>query len=309
MFTNIWGALDGAKLRKRFDERLDIRAPEDMFATDEQVREKFRRPIEQPHLDEAIDGLLRAWLEGDRDRATTAAEEVERRTRAHFQAQGVPVFAHPILPPQFVRSVHEQVDNLPTRERGAAMGDLVTYFRESLRPAVTRELASNSSIRSRKTAPREFESPVLSTGRESHAFLGDRNTAQRSRNDEDIAQFRSFATPTSEHCKANKAAWDAVVAEYEGLLDDIYELQRDRRATIRERKALEDDWERRKPNSSTDPERVRAVSALVQKESDLWKQEQDLRKKLPPLDDRKRQIRDAHMGCKGPLVDPSAPSS
>lgn len=137
MFLNVRGVAGALKPSAR---SLDIRAPEDLFATEEQVRDRSRRPVEPQKIAPAIDALLRSWLEGDRDSAKSAADEVARQTRAHFQAQGVPVFAHPILPPQFVHHALELIDELPKSRQAAQLENLVSHFSQDLQPSVAQEL-------------------------------------------------------------------------------------------------------------------------------------------------------------------------
>lgn len=139
MFLNVRSA--GGAL-KPLARSLDIRAPEDLFASEDQVRDRRHRPVEPQKIAPAIDALLRGWLEGDRDSAKSAADEVARQTRAHFQAQGVPVFAHPILPPQFVHHALELIDELPKSHQAAQLDNLVSHFSQDLQPGVAQELSN-----------------------------------------------------------------------------------------------------------------------------------------------------------------------
>jgi len=132
--------------RKRFEGPLDLRAPEDQFATEDQVEERYRQPVQSLDVEHAINSLMRAWQTGDATGARLAAEEVKGRTRAYFNIQGVPVFAHPILPPQLAHRVREIVQELPLHVRETELNNLANQFGPDLRTAVAQEFARGLSL-------------------------------------------------------------------------------------------------------------------------------------------------------------------
>ena len=73
MYSTLWGAIDSANAKNRLHGRLDIRTPEDLFATDDQVRERYRKPVESPRIEDSTAALLQAWQERDRSRGVTTA--------------------------------------------------------------------------------------------------------------------------------------------------------------------------------------------------------------------------------------------
>ena len=122
-----------------------------------------------------------------------------------------------------------------------------------------------------------------------------------------LDERKSRPEPTQTHCKANADAWSDALGEYERLLDEIGRLQTERQAARELRKALDRDWEKRKTHSPTDQERMVEGSKLVQKESDLWREEEAIRNQLRVLDQRKLDIWNRHKGCPDALPgDPNA---
>jgi hypothetical protein len=178
----------------RFNGPLDLRAPEDQFTSNDQVRARYRLPVQSRGLEESIMTLLQSWQEGDRPRAAEAADEMERQTRAHFQTQGVPVFAHPILPPQFVRGVRELIGDLPKGDQAAAIGDLVNHFRQDLQPGIAQELELHSPApRQQQDAAvvaRELKPALFSMMEPSHASSGDQRQAVAARQASPVDSYR-----------------------------------------------------------------------------------------------------------------------
>jgi len=125
----------------RYDGPLDLRAPEDRFGTDDQVDARFRRPIEVPKIDEAIDEFFWNWQHGDDAGARKQAADILSLTGAHFQQQGVPVFARPILPPQLAGHVADALRRLPKPHQAKEFERLVEAFEPGVRRGVSQEVA------------------------------------------------------------------------------------------------------------------------------------------------------------------------
>jgi hypothetical protein len=110
---------------------------------------------------------------------------MERQTRAHFHTQGVPVFAHPILPRQFVRGVHELIGDLPKRDQAATLSDLVNHFRQDLRPGIAQELELHSPAAYQRqgaaVVARELNPALRSMVEPSLASFGDQRQAVAAR--------------------------------------------------------------------------------------------------------------------------------
>lgn len=308
------------------------RPPEDLFATDDQVRERYRQPVRSRGVEDSIAALLQSWQDGDQSRARDAADEMERLTRSHFAAQGVPVFAHPILPPQFVDSVHTLIGDLSRRDQVAAIGDLVSHFRADLRSGVAQEIQSFSSATPEQRARVESEFALgLPSTTERFQSLGDgrgvgvlpslnlENDAHEphSRAFErqppwlldrgDMVERTASARPTDAICQANLDAWKRVTAEYKALLDKGPELRARRAAAHKKRMEFQRAWESDK-YSPRDRERFHAeANRWLQEEQDLDAEErrwrQGLVKRLNELDQEKVAIRRRHEGCPTKLPD------
>jgi hypothetical protein len=122
---------------------LDLRAPEDLFSADDQVRGRYRWHVKAPEIETAISSFTDAWDAGDEQGARLAATELVNQTRAHFQKQGVPVFAHPVVPPQFVAANARVIDALPSEDRPGVIKDLLEAFDDrGARAGVERQFAS-----------------------------------------------------------------------------------------------------------------------------------------------------------------------
>lgn len=127
-------------LSKSFGRRLDLRAPEDRFATADQIEERFGRHVDVPGVESAIVRFLRGWADNDRSELGSAADDLVKITRKHFGSQGVPVFAHPILPPQFKQRVADVLSGLPASKRVSEFGFVADAFGGALRTGVKQEL-------------------------------------------------------------------------------------------------------------------------------------------------------------------------
>jgi hypothetical protein len=138
------GGSCGTSLRQGepYKGRLDLRAPEDRFANDDQVEARFEEPIDAPEIEGAILAFMRAWHAGDDEGLKLAAADVVSRTRSYYQRQGVPAFAHPILPPQLARMIAKTIQQLPDRVQGAVTDDTVGSFGDSLRLGIEQELSA-----------------------------------------------------------------------------------------------------------------------------------------------------------------------
>lgn len=132
----------------RFNGPLDLRAPEDQFSSDDQIEKRHRRVLFAPELDGTIAAFMHTWAQGDEDGARLAAKELVGGTHAHFQAQGVPVFAHPIVPPQFAQAIAGTVRGLPAQFRESAVQSALDAFEGHARQSVEREIG----LRSRRSA-------------------------------------------------------------------------------------------------------------------------------------------------------------
>jgi hypothetical protein len=137
---------------------LDLRAPEDQFSSDEQVETRHRRPLQAPELDGTIAAFMHAWSAGDEDGTRIAAKELVDGTHAHFQAQGVPAFAHPIVPPQFPRAIAETVRRLPGHYQANALRSVLDAFEGHARAGVEREISL--ALTASGEAPDESEGAV-----------------------------------------------------------------------------------------------------------------------------------------------------
>lgn len=141
----MWTANDcskpGVTSGGRFNGPLDLRAPEDQFSSTDQVEKRYRRPLSAPELQSTIAAFMRAWSEGDAESTRVAAKDLVDGTRAHFQSQGVPAFAHPIVPPEFAGLIAEKLLGLPEYFRTNALRSLLAAFEEGERGSVEHEVS------------------------------------------------------------------------------------------------------------------------------------------------------------------------
>lgn len=114
--------------------RLHFPVPEDIFASEDQVAERHERDIRSPAIDQAIDDWNVAKEEGDEHGLRTAATAIVNATSAAFKLQGVPTFAHPVLPPQFVKAETSGLVGLPKDRRNDTLNYLLNLFDPSVAP-------------------------------------------------------------------------------------------------------------------------------------------------------------------------------
>jgi hypothetical protein len=123
---------------------LDIRAPEDVFATHEQIAARDKA-IQSPIVDRSLFEWNVAKRSGDDQALRRAAKAIVDATAATFRIQGVPLFAHAPLPPQFVEAELDGVDRLPAAHRAAVLNDILGKFEESVKPLVSQQFAMHLS--------------------------------------------------------------------------------------------------------------------------------------------------------------------
>lgn len=157
-----------------FNGPLDLRAPEDQFSSSDQVEKRYRRPLSVPELDSTIAAFLHAWSEGDEESTRIAAKELIDGTHAHFQAQGVPAFAHPIVPPQFAQAIADMVRGLPPHFQENALRGVIEAFEGSARAAVEREISRTVAVRRERADERSVArtSDARGSGCGCNAFSG-----------------------------------------------------------------------------------------------------------------------------------------
>jgi murein DD-endopeptidase MepM/ murein hydrolase activator NlpD len=126
--------------RRQLGKPLDLRAPEEQFSSDRDVKLRCGQPIVSNEVEDAISSYFQALDQGDEYGVRQSANEMKDRTRAHFQRQGVPVFAHPVLPPQFVQGVAAMVRHLPDSDRRLEIDNLAGQSGPDLKASVAREL-------------------------------------------------------------------------------------------------------------------------------------------------------------------------
>lgn len=127
--------------RVQFNGPLDLRAPEHRFATDSRIDARFRLPIENIEIDDRTNEFFWAWQNGDDVAARRKAEELLGLTGAHFQRQGVPVFARPILPPQLAGHVADSLRSLPKPQQATEFERLLQVFEPNARRRVSQEVS------------------------------------------------------------------------------------------------------------------------------------------------------------------------
>ena len=84
--------------------RLQFPVPEDIFASDDQVAERHEQEIRSPAIDRAINDWNDAKEQSNSQALRMASKALVDATSAAFKLQGIPTFAHPVLPPQFVKA-------------------------------------------------------------------------------------------------------------------------------------------------------------------------------------------------------------
>ncbi len=115
--------------------------PEDIFASDDQVAERHEQEIRSPAIDQAIANWNDAREQGDESGLRAAAKSIVDATTAAFKLQGVPLYAHPVLPPQFVKAESIELRNLPHEQQKATVSALLNKFDPSARPGGMQQFA------------------------------------------------------------------------------------------------------------------------------------------------------------------------
>jgi hypothetical protein len=307
--------------------RLDFRAPEERFATDQQIARRYQEPVRAPALEKAIASFMDSWRAGDEAGATLAANEIKSHTSAYFQQQGVPTVAHPVLPSQFVREVVDAVETLPSSERESRVRGVADRFGPDLRFTVARELApALTAAMTSRVALDTYDGGSLARFAEGGDALA--LGADRGRDPRD-------STDNLRLCDANRAEWEAAVEEFGAIAKKIPKLEgelADRRVRLNYNLAQQRDLRRRLESlTSMDPmisglvigsgiaagreAEIRKVKARIdwlqtqinsdaQRISELLTELHDLREAKRAVARRKAFIKRGHAGCKGTLVDP-----
>jgi uncharacterized coiled-coil protein SlyX len=131
--------------RRRVRE-LDFRAPEDSLSVDEDDEEEIRSP--------GIDRMIRAYYDADDagddiEKASALRGMIDEMTALH-KLRGVPVFAHPPLPPQFVAA---QVDGAKYAGGTDVVSKITNLVDPNNRSAVKMQLAGSLARQRRPLAP------------------------------------------------------------------------------------------------------------------------------------------------------------
>jgi hypothetical protein len=119
--------------------------PEDIFASDDQVAERHEQDVRSPAIDRAIDDWNAAKEQGDESGLHAAAKSIVDATSAAFKLQGVPTFAHPVLPPQFVKAEISELIHLPDGRRRSLVDAIANRFDPSAKLGATQQLATAAS--------------------------------------------------------------------------------------------------------------------------------------------------------------------
>lgn len=308
--------------------RLDFRAPEDQFVTEQQIAERYHESVSAPAVEKAIASFMDSWRAGDEAGATLAANEIKSHTSAYFQQQGVPTVAHPVLPSQFVREVVDAVETLPSSERETRVRGVADRFGPDLRFAVARELApALTAAMAPQVALDTYDGGPKASFAEGGGAL--ELGAERGRDPRDSANNLRLL------CDANRAEWDAAVEEFGAIAKKIPKLEgelADRRVRLNNNQAEQRDLRRRLESlTSMDPmtsgvvigsgiivgreaeiRKVKAridwlqtqINADAQRISELLTELHNLREAKKAVARRKAFIKRGHAGCKGTLVDP-----
>ena len=117
--------------------------PEDIFASEDQVAERHKQEIRSPAIDQAINDWNAAKEQSDDDGLRAAAKALVDVTSAAFKLQGVPVYAHPVLPPQFVTAEAADIARLPKEQQQAMVARLLDRFEPSVKTAGTQQFVES----------------------------------------------------------------------------------------------------------------------------------------------------------------------
>jgi hypothetical protein len=116
--------------------------PEDTFASDDQVAERHEQEIRSPAVDRAIGDWTAAKEQGDESGLRAAAKSIVHATSAAFRLRGVPAYAHPVLPPQFVKAEAAAMAHLPRDHQKAIVSALLDKFDPSAKPGGTQQFVT-----------------------------------------------------------------------------------------------------------------------------------------------------------------------
>lgn len=162
MIRSPYRVLDTGPARAR---RFTFAVPEDVLAGDDQVAERNDQEVRSPAIDKAINDWNQAKQNGDDAAMHAAARAIVDATSATFKLQGVPTFAHPVLPPQFVKAEAELLRNAPADQRRALVGSFVDTFEPSAKLGAKQQLETGlnhsaaTSLLQNKRVPSTLEVP------------------------------------------------------------------------------------------------------------------------------------------------------
>lgn len=122
--------------------RVIIRTPEDIFTDDDSVARRAQEEVRSVAIDRAIGDWDAARVQGDDDGLRASAGAIVGATSAAFQLQGVPTFAHPVLPPQFVKHEVARLLNLSNGSPRQAAAALLDKFDQSARVGAMQQFTS-----------------------------------------------------------------------------------------------------------------------------------------------------------------------
>jgi hypothetical protein len=130
----------------------DLRAPEDRLSREGGIARSRA-------VDEWIENYLTAEVDGDDYGRRSALKGVIDANRADHAAAGVPVYAHPPLPKDFVDGLLNAIAVLPPPFQARAVGDFLGTVDPASRPMAGQQLAAQKSDRPKTPAPRSDPDP------------------------------------------------------------------------------------------------------------------------------------------------------
>jgi hypothetical protein len=160
--------LDGTR-KRAFGVAL---APEEQFSTQGQIDKRFHDAVQSPEIDRAMARWHIAKNSGDKESLEDAAKSLVAATAAAYRMQGVPLFAHPPLPPQFVASEAHDIASVPAAHRSAILSNIVEKFEPSVRALASQQFLGKLQA----PAPQENVSPAFETHASAMKGVSDRAT-------------------------------------------------------------------------------------------------------------------------------------
>lgn len=139
-------ASNHGRARRQRDFKLDLRAPEDAFASDDRVAQG--RSVHSPLLDRLMRTYFDAWARGDKQTLLESAKALVFETEGLSKLQGVPTHAHPPVPWDFVEVLGAEFERQPPDARSAMVRTVLDTFEPSARAGLARQLAHPVSGRS-----------------------------------------------------------------------------------------------------------------------------------------------------------------